>query len=96
MGLRKYLGRTALWLAIGGWLVLLGGIYAGGLDPSPDAYNTLRSVMAVVLVAECLAMPIGFVAMILGPHRLAAMAGMMIGAAYFLYFTGMLFMFYTA
>jgi hypothetical protein len=46
-------------LAIGGWLTLLGGIYAGGLDPSPEAYNTLRSVMAFVLVAECLAIPLG-------------------------------------
>lgn len=83
-------------MAIGGWLTLLGGIYAGGLDPSPEDYNTLRTVMAVVLVAECLAIPIGFVAMIIGPHRLAAFAGMLIAGAYFLYFTGMLFMFYTA
>ena len=83
-------------MAIGGWLTLLGGIYAGGLDPSPQDYNTLRTVMAIVLVAECLAIPIGFVAMIIGPHRLAAIAAMMIAGAYFLYFTGMLFMFYTA
>ena len=34
-------------MAIGGWLTLLGGIYAGGLDPSPEDYNTLRTVMAV-------------------------------------------------
>ena len=34
--------------------------------------------------------------MIIGPHRLAAIAGMMIAGAYFLYFTGMLLMFYTA
>ena len=83
-------------MAIGGWLTLLGGIYAGGLDPSPEDYNILRTVMAVVLVSECLAIPIGFVAMIIGPHRLAAIAGMMIAGAYFLYFTGMLLMFYTA
>ena len=94
--MRKHLGRISLGLAIGGWLTLLGGIYAGGLDPSPEAYNTLRSVMAFVLVAECLAIPLGFVALIVGPHRLAALLGMLIAGAYFLYFTGMLVMFYTA
>jgi hypothetical protein len=52
--------------------------------------------MALVLIAECLAIPIGFVALILGPHRLAGSLGMMIAGAYFLYFTGMLFMFYTS
>jgi hypothetical protein len=36
-----------------------------------------------------------FVALIVGPHRLAALLGMLIAGAYFLYFTGMLVMFYT-
>jgi hypothetical protein len=85
-----------LGLAIGGWLTLLGGIYAGGLDPSAEDYNTLRSVMAFVLVAECLAIPLGFVGIIIGPHRLASVFAMLIAGSYFLYFTGMLFMFYTA
>ena len=94
--MRRYLGRSTLVLAVGGWLLLLGGLFVGGIDPTPEEYNTLRAVMGFGLVAECLTVPIGFVALVLGPHRLAAFAGLILSAAYFLYFTGMIFMFFAA
>jgi hypothetical protein len=93
---RRYLGRTALGLGIAGWLLLLGGLYAGGIDPSPQQSNALKSVIGFGLVAECLAVPTGLVALVIGPNRFAALAGLMMSAAYFLYFTGMVFMFLTA
>ena len=91
--MRRYLGRTALWLAISGWLLLLGGLWAGGVDPGPEQYHTLRAMMGFGLVTECLTVPMGLVALVIGPHRLAALAGLILSAAYFLYFTGMMFMF---
>jgi hypothetical protein len=94
--MRRHLGRTALGLAVGGWLLLLGGLWAGGIDPRPEQYNTLRAMMGFGLVAECLTVPVGFVALVMGPHRLAAFAGLILSAAYFLYFTGMIFMFFAS
>lgn len=94
--MRRYLGRGALGAAILGWLLLLGGLFVGGLDPTPDQYNTLRALMGFALVAECLCVPVGFVALVIGPHRVAAFAALILSAAYFLYFTGMIFMFFAS
>jgi len=93
---RTYLGRSALGLAVLGWLVLLVGLAEGGLDPTPEQYNTLRALIGFGLVAECLTVPLGMVALVIGPHRIAALAGLLIAAAYFLYFTGMIFMFFAS
>lgn len=94
--MRRHLGRWVLGLAVGGWLVLLGGLWAGGIDPAPKQYNTLRAMMGFGLVAECLTVPIGLVALAIGPHRVAALAGLILSAAYFLYFTGMTCMFFAS
>ena len=94
--MRRHLGRWVLGFAVGGWLLLLGGLWAGGIDPAPAQYNTLRATMGFGLVAECLAVPIGLVTLVIGPHRVAAFMGLIIAAAYFLYFTGMIFMFFAS
>ena len=52
--------------------------------------------MGFALVAECLCVPVGFVALVIGPHRVAAFAALILSAAYFLYFTGMIFMFFAS
>jgi hypothetical protein len=93
---RQYLGRAAFSLGVGGWLMQLGALWAGGIDPTPEQYNTLRAMIGLSLLAECFAVPIGFVAFVIGPHRLAAFAGLMFAAAFFLYFTGMMLMFFAA
>ena len=94
--MRRHLGRIALGAGILGWLILLGGLWAGGVDPSPEDANTLRSAMAFALIAECLAVPFGFVALIMGPYRVAALFGIMFAGAFLLYFTGMIFMFFAS
>ena len=94
--MRRYLGRGALGAALFGWLLLLGGLFFGGLDPTPEQINTLRALMGFALVAECLCVPVGFVAVVLGPHRVAAFAALILSAAYFLYFTGMIFMLFAS
>ena len=94
--MRRHLGRLAFGSAIAGWLILLGGLWAGGIDPSPEDANTLRAAMAFALIAECLAVPFGFVAMILGPHRVAGLFGIMFAGAFLLYFTGMIMMFFVS
>jgi hypothetical protein len=52
--------------------------------------------MAFALVAECLAVPFGFVALVLGPYRVAALFGIMFAGAFLLYFTGMIVMFFAS
>lgn len=52
--------------------------------------------MGFGLLAECLTVPVGLVALVIGPYRVAAFAGLMLSAAYFLYFTGMVFMFFAS
>jgi hypothetical protein len=94
--MRRYLGRSALGLAVSGWLLLLVGLGIGGLDPTPEEYTTLRTLMGFGLLAECLTVPIGLVAVVIGPYRVAAFAGLIFSAAYFLYFTGMIFMFFAS
>ena len=94
--MRRHLGRIALGAGILGWLILLGGLWAGGADPSPEDANTLRRAMAFALVAECLAVPFGFVALVIGPYRVAALFGIMFAGAFLLYFTGMIFMFFAS
>lgn len=93
---RPYLGRSALGLAVLGWLLLLVGLADGGLDPTPEQYNTLRALIGFGLAAESLSVPVGMVALVTGPHRVAAFAGLLIAAAYFLYFTGMILVFFTS
>ena len=51
---------------------------------------------ALGLAAESLSVPVGIVAVVIGPHRVAAFAGLLIAAAYFLYFTGMILVFLTS
>ena len=94
--MRRHLGRIAFGAAILGWLILLGGLWVGGIDPSPEDANALRTAMAFGLVAECLAVPCGFVAMIIGPHRVAGVFAIMFAGAFLLYFTGMIFMFFAS
>ena len=94
--MRRQLGRIALGAGILGWLILLGGLWAGGIDPSPEDANTLRSAMAFALIAECLAVPFGFVALVIGPYRVAALFGIMFAGGFLLYFTGMIFMFFAS
>ena len=52
--------------------------------------------MAFALIAECLAVPFGFFAIIFGPHRVAGVFAIMFAGAFLLYFTGMLFMFFAS
>ncbi|HJU43512.1 MAG TPA: hypothetical protein VJ691_11880 [Vicinamibacterales bacterium] len=94
--MRRHLGRIAFAAGIGGWLILLGGLWMGGVDPSPDQANALRTAMAFALIAECLAVPFGFVALILGPHRVAGLFAIMFAGAFLLYFTGMIMMFFVS
>jgi hypothetical protein len=94
--MRRYLGRGALGAAVLGWLLLLGGMFAGGLDPTPEQFNTLRALMGFALVAESLTVPVSLVAMVIGPHRLAAFAALLLSGAYFLYFTGMILVFFAS
>ena len=91
--MRKNLGRIAFAAGIGGWLILLGGLWAGGIDPSPEDAAALSSAMGFALIAECVAVPLGFVALITGPYRVAGAFGILFAGAFLLYFTGMLFMF---
>ena len=94
--MRKNLGRIALGAAIAGWLILLGGLWAGGIDPSPEEADYLRQAVGLGLIAECLAVPMGFVALILGPYRVAGLFAIMFSGAYLLYFTGMIMMFFVS
>jgi hypothetical protein len=40
--------------------------------------------------------PVGFVALVIGPHRVAAVAALIRSAADFLYFTGKIFKFFAS
>jgi hypothetical protein len=50
---RPYLGRSALGLAVLGWLLLLVGLAEGGLDPTPEQYNTLRALASGLPPKAC-------------------------------------------
>lgn len=43
--MRRNLARIAFGLGIGGWLILLGGLWAGGVDPGPEAAPVLRTTI---------------------------------------------------
>ena len=94
--MRRNLGRIAFGLGIGGWLILLGGLWAGGVDPTPESANALRIAMSFALIAESLAVPFGFAALILGPYRVAGLFAIMFAGAFLLYFTGMILMFFAS
>ena len=94
--MRRNLGRIAFGAAISGWLILLVGLWIGGIDPAPADAAALRSAMALALIAECIAVPFGFVAIIIGPHRVAGLFGILFAGAFLLYFTGMIFMFFAS
>lgn len=94
--MRRHLGRIAFGAGIGGWLILLVGLWMGGIDPAPEEAAALRSAMGLALIAECIAVPFGFIALIIGPHRVAALFGIMFAGAFLLYFTGMIFMFFVS
>lgn len=94
--MRRSPGRSALGLAVSGWLLLLAGLFSGGLDPTPEDHSTLRALMGFGLLGECLTVPVGLVALVIGPYRVAAFAGLILSAAYSLYFTGMSFMFFAS
>jgi len=56
----------------------------------------MRRYLGLALAAEAFSVPVGFGALVIGPRRVAAFAALILSAAYFLYFTGMIFMFFAS
>jgi hypothetical protein len=90
----RRLGRAAFAGGVTGWVLLLAALYAGGIDPPPEHTSTLRTLVGFGFLIEMLTVLMGLVAIIVGPHRLAALFGLVFAAAYFLYFTGLIFVFF--
>ena len=94
--MRRYLGRASFAAGILSWGLLLVGLFVGGTDPDPSEVASLQTATKAGLVSAVVALPLGVVALIIGPHRLVALCGLVFSVLFFLYFAGMLVAFMTS
>ena len=90
--MRRYLGRASFAAGIAAWGLLLVGLSAGE-QPDPGDVELLETVSRAGVVLAFAALPLGAIALIIGPHRLAALFGLVFSILFFLYFLAGMMMF---
>jgi hypothetical protein len=94
--MRRHLGRASLAGGILAWGLLLVGLFVGGTDPDASQVAFLETATKAGLVAAIAALPVGAVAVIIGPHRLAALFGIGLSIVFFVYFAAWFTVFFTS
>jgi hypothetical protein len=94
--IRRFLGRAAFALGILAWGALLVGLFVGADSSRPADVQFLRSATSWGLALAVADLPLAAVALVVGPYRLAAFFGGGFAVAFFVYFAGMLAVFWTS
>ena len=84
----RHLGRLSLALAIASWLLYLGALFLGGIDPSPGLSDSLQQlILATVLICLTSTLLAG-AALVRGPQRFSAALALAFGVLFLAVLSG--------
>ena len=86
----RHFGRISLIVVVACWLLYVGSLFVGGIDPSPVLAKSLIHLGLTSLILVLVSMLLAVVALVRGPQRVAAAVGFALGLLYLAVFTGLI------
>ena len=90
--MQRHLGLVSLLIILACWLLYIGSLFVGGIDPTPILAQKLIHLGLLSVCLVLLAMMLSVVALVRGPQHLAAALAFALGLLYLLAVTGVIWL----